>query len=52
MGLHKIMQEVITLAVFAPFAAFYMAQPLKWDYLWAGLCLVGAGCEGRIPITP
>ena len=38
----KIMQEVITLGVFVPFAVFYMGQPLKWDYLWAGLCLVGA----------
>ena len=38
----KIMQEVITLAVFAPFAVFYMQEPLKWDYLWAALCLVGA----------
>ncbi len=38
----KIMQEVITLTVFVPFALFYMAQPLKWDYLWAGLCLMGA----------
>ena len=38
----KIMQEVITLAVFAPFAILYMNQPLKWDYLWAGLCLMGA----------
>lgn len=38
----KIMQEVITLAVFMPFAIFYMQQPLKLDYLWAGLCLVGA----------
>ncbi len=38
----KIMQEVITLAVFAPFAVFYMQQPIKLDYLWAGLCLVGA----------
>ena len=38
----KIMQEVITLLVFVPFAVFYMGQPLKWDYLWAGLCLVGA----------
>ncbi len=41
-GQLKIMQEVITLAVFVPFAVFYMGQPLKWDYLWAGLCLVGA----------
>ncbi len=38
----KIMQEVITLAVFAPFAVFYMQEPLKWDYLWAALCLLGA----------
>ncbi len=38
----KIAQEVITLAVFVPFAVFFMGQPLKWDYLWAGLCLVGA----------
>lgn len=38
----KITQEVITLAVFVPFAVFYMGQPLKLDYLWAGLCLMGA----------
>ena len=38
----KIMQEVITLAVFVPFAVFYMHQPLKWDYLWAALCMMGA----------
>jgi uncharacterized protein len=38
----KVIQEVITLSVFAPFAIFYMQQPLKWDYLWACLCLVGA----------
>jgi uncharacterized protein len=38
----KIMQEVITLSVFAPFAVFYMNEPLKWDYLWAGICLLGA----------
>jgi uncharacterized protein len=38
----KIAQEVITLAVFVPFAVVYMNQPLKLDYLWAGLCLVGA----------
>ncbi|MEO5347187.1 MAG: DMT family protein [Magnetococcus sp. YQC-9] len=38
----KIMQEVITLLVFIPFAVFYLGQPLKLDYLWAGLCLVGA----------
>jgi len=38
----KILQEVITLGVFVPFAVFYMRQPLKWDYLWAALCIVGA----------
>jgi uncharacterized protein (DUF486 family) len=38
----KIIQEVITLCVFAPFALFYLHQPLKLDYLWAGLCMVGA----------
>jgi uncharacterized protein (DUF486 family) len=38
----KIMQEVITLVVFAPFAVLYMRQPIKLDYLWAALCLVGA----------
>ena len=38
----KIMQEVITLAVFVPFAVLYMGQPVKLDYLWAGLCLMGA----------
>jgi uncharacterized protein len=38
----KILQEVITLIVFAPFAVLYMRQPLKLDYFWAALCLVGA----------
>ncbi len=38
----KILQEVITLSVFVPFTLFYMHQPLKLDYLWAGLCLLGA----------
>jgi uncharacterized protein len=38
----KIMQEVITLAVFVPFAMFYMKEPFKLDFLWAGLCLMGA----------
>lgn len=38
----KILQEVISLSVFAPFALFYMDQPLKLDYLWACLCLLGA----------
>lgn len=38
----KVIQEVITLAVFAPFAAVYMQQPMKLDFLWAAPCLVGA----------
>ena len=38
----KIIQEVITLVVFVPFAAFYMNQTIKLDYLWAGFCLLGA----------
>jgi hypothetical protein len=38
----KIMQEVITLIVFVPFALLYMRQPLKLDYLWASLCILGA----------
>ena len=38
----KILQEVITLVVFVPFAVFYMKQPVKLDFLWAGLCLLGA----------
>jgi uncharacterized protein (DUF486 family) len=38
----KILQEVITLSVFVPFALFYMHQPLKLDYLWAALCILGA----------
>ena len=42
LGQLKILQEVITLTVFVPFAVLYMKQPLKLDYLWAGLCIVGA----------
>ena len=38
----KILQEAITLVVFVPFAALYMKQPVKLDYLWAALCVVGA----------
>jgi uncharacterized protein (DUF486 family) len=38
----KIMQEVITLVVFVPFAILYMDQPIKLDYLWAALCILGA----------
>lgn len=41
-GQLKIIQEVITLSVFVPFSFFYMKEPLKLDYLWAGLCLIGA----------
>jgi hypothetical protein len=42
LGQLKILQEVITLTVFIPFAVLYMNQPLKMDYLYAGLCLMGA----------
>ena len=38
----KIMQEVITLSVFVPFSIFYMKEGFKLDFIWAGLCLVGA----------
>ncbi|MDD1622910.1 MAG: DMT family protein [Methylococcaceae bacterium] len=41
-GQLKIMQEVIALSVFVPFSVYYMKEPLKLDYLWAGLCLLGA----------
>jgi uncharacterized protein (DUF486 family) len=41
-GQLKIMQEVITLSIFVPFAFFYMKEPLKLDYLWAALCIMGA----------
>jgi uncharacterized protein (DUF486 family) len=41
-GQLKIMQELITLAVFVPFSLMYLKQPLKLDFLWAGLCMVGA----------
>ena len=42
LGQLKIMQEVITLAVFVPFAVFYMGQKLSWNFLWAGICMLGA----------
>ena len=42
LGQLKILQEVITLAVFVPFAVLYMRQPVRLDFLWAALCLVGA----------
>lgn len=41
-GQLKVLQEIITLTVFVPFAVFYLREPLKLDYLWAGLCLLGA----------
>jgi uncharacterized protein (DUF486 family) len=42
LGQLKILQVVITLAVFVPFAMLYMQQPIKLDFLWAGICLMGA----------
>ena len=42
LGQLKILQEVITLSIFVPFAVFYMKEPIKLDYLWAGLCILGA----------
>lgn len=42
LGQLKILQEIITLSVFAPFAVYYMKQPLKLDYLWAALCMCAA----------
>jgi uncharacterized protein len=41
-GQLKILQEVITLSVFVPFSYWYMREKLTWDYLWAGLCILGA----------
>jgi uncharacterized protein (DUF486 family) len=41
-GQLKLLQEVITLTVFVPFAVFYLKEPLKLDYLWAALCILGA----------
>lgn len=38
----KILQEVITLSIFVPFALFYMKENFKWDFVWAGICLVAA----------
>jgi uncharacterized protein len=42
LGQLKILQEVITLTIFVPFAVLYMKEPVKLDYLWAGLCILGA----------
>ncbi|MEX0976390.1 MAG: DMT family protein [Woeseia sp.] len=41
-GQLKILQEVITLSIFVPFALFYLREPLKMDYLWAAFCILGA----------
>lgn len=41
-GQLKILQEVISISVFVPFAVYYLKEPLKLDYLWAGLCILGA----------
>lgn len=41
-GQLKILQEIITLSVFIPFAVFYLKEPIKSDYIWAGLCILGA----------
>lgn len=41
-GQLKILQEIITLSVFVPFAVLYLRQPLRLDYLWAALCILGA----------
>jgi uncharacterized protein (DUF486 family) len=42
MGQLKILQELITLTVFVPFSLLYAKEKLSWDYLWAGICLLGA----------
>ena len=55
LGQLKVIQEVITMSVFAGFACVYMKQPLKLDYLWAGLCLLGAAYfmfRGGLPSQP
>ncbi len=53
LGQLKMLQEVITLAVFVPFAVLYMQKPVKLDFLWAGLCMLGAVYFiFRTPSTP
>lgn len=55
LGQLKILQEAITLTVFIPFAVFYMKQPVRLDFLWAGLCLCGAVYfmfRGHAPAVP
>lgn len=52
-GQLKILQEIITLSVFVPFSFLYLKEPLKLDYLWAGLCMMGAVFfifRGKLPI--
>lgn len=52
LGQLKIIQEIITLTVFVPFAVYFMKVPLKLDYLWAGLCILGAAYfifRGHVP---
>ena len=52
LGQLKIMQEIIALTVFVPFALYYMKEPLRLDFLWAALCLVGAAYfMFRTPLT-
>lgn len=52
----KILQEVISLSVFVPIAVFYLKEPLRWNYLWASLCIVGAVFfifrDRAVPETP
>lgn len=53
-GQLKILQEIVTLSVFVPFAVYYMKEPLKLDYLWAALCIMGAVFfifRGKLPVT-
>ncbi len=55
LGQLKIIQEVVTMSVFAAFVFFYMKQPLKLDYLWAALCMIGAAYfmfRGGMPSQP
>jgi len=54
LGQLKILQEVITIGVFVPFAIYYMKQPIKLDFLWAALCLMGAVYfvfRGGVPVA-
>ena len=42
LGQLKMIQEILSISVFVPFVVLYMKEPLRWDYLWAGLCIMGA----------